>query len=65
MPCQRMIYGYIKVQKKRIKEDCVNHVHKRVARPLHTLLDKRKAQREPLGGKGMLTQDKIKKNNSY
>lgn len=51
------VYGYIKVAKK----DCINHVHKRMFAALRTLSDKKKAQGQPLGGKGRLTQDKIKK----
>ncbi|KAH7961599.1 hypothetical protein HPB52_010717 [Rhipicephalus sanguineus] len=55
------VYGFIKVEKK----DCVNHVHKRMGAALRSLVDKKKAQGEPLGGKGRLTQDRIKKITNY
>lgn len=55
------VYGYIKVAKK----DCINHVHKRMGAALRTLVEKKKAQGGSLGGKGRLTQQKIKKITSY
>ncbi|CAN7942945.1 unnamed protein product [Ixodes pacificus] len=55
------VYGFVKVEKK----DCINHVHKRMGAALRGLVDKKKAQGEPLGGKGRLTQDKIKKITNY
>lgn len=55
------VYGFIKVDKR----DCINHVHKRMGTALRNLVEKRKAQGEALGGKGRLTQDKIKKIQNY
>ncbi|KAM7306501.1 hypothetical protein ISCGN_010204 [Ixodes scapularis] len=55
---QDSVYGYLDIEKK----DCLNHVHKRMGAALRTLVEK-KAQGESPGGKGKLTQDKIKKNN--
>ncbi|CAN8029787.1 unnamed protein product, partial [Ixodes persulcatus] len=55
------VYGFVKVEKK----DCIKHVHKRMGAALRGLVDKKKAQGEPLGGKGWLTQDKIKKITNY
>ncbi|KAH7963500.1 hypothetical protein HPB52_021267 [Rhipicephalus sanguineus] len=58
---EESVYGFVKVEKK----DCINHVHKRRGAALRTLVDKKKAQGQPLGGKGRLTQDKIKKITNY
>lgn len=58
---EQAVYGFIKVEKK----DCVNHVHKRMGAALRALVDKKKAQGEPLGGKGRLTQERIKKIMNY
>lgn len=54
---EESVYGYIDIEKK----DCLNH--KRMGTALHTLQEK--AQGESLGGKGRLTQDKIKKIANY
>ncbi|CAN7947863.1 unnamed protein product [Ixodes hexagonus] len=58
---QDSVYGYLDIEKK----DCLNHVHKRMGAALRTLVEKKKAQGESLGGKGKLTQDKIKKITNY
>ncbi|KAM7311432.1 hypothetical protein ISCGN_008339 [Ixodes scapularis] len=55
------VNGFVKVEKK----DCINHVHKRMGALLRNLLEKKKAQGEALGGKGRLTQDRIKKIQNY
>ncbi|CAN8002053.1 unnamed protein product [Ixodes hexagonus] len=55
------VYGYVTVQKK----DCLNHVHKRMGAALRTLVEKKKAQGNPLGGRGRLTQDRMKKIANY
>lgn len=54
-------YGFIRICKK----DCINHVAKRMGTTLRGVLDKTKAQGESLGGRGRLTQDRIKKIQSY
>lgn len=54
---EESVYEFVKVEKK----GCINHVHKRMGAALRTLVDKKKAQGQPHGGKGRLTQDKIKK----
>ncbi|XP_077502161.1 uncharacterized protein LOC144113128 [Amblyomma americanum] len=54
------VYGYIKVK----KEDCINHVQKRMGTALRTLLSKHKGA-ENLGGKGKLTGSLITKLSSY
>lgn len=51
------VYGFISISKK----DCINHVAKRMGTTLRGVLDKTKAQGESLGGRGRLTQDRIKK----
>lgn len=42
---KQAVYGFIKVDKK----DCINHVHKCMGAALRGLVDKKKAQGEPLG----------------
>ncbi|KAH7972451.1 hypothetical protein HPB52_012439 [Rhipicephalus sanguineus] len=54
-------YGFIQIDKK----DCINHVHKRMGAALRNIVDKKKAQGESLGGRGKLTQEKIKKIANY
>ncbi|CAN7978839.1 unnamed protein product, partial [Ixodes persulcatus] len=53
-------YGFIAFT----KEDCVNHVQKRMGSTLRSLVSKAK-KGEPLGGRGSLTQDLIKRLISY
>ena len=47
------------------KIECVNHVTKRMGTALRTLVEKRKAQKLPIGGRGKLTDDRIKKLTNY
>ncbi|KAH9377429.1 hypothetical protein HPB48_016806 [Haemaphysalis longicornis] len=58
---QDAVYGFIKV----LKKDCINHIHKWMGAVLRALLGKFRAQGEPLGGKGRLAQDRIKKITNY
>uniref|UniRef100_A0A1E1XP14 Putative kolobok-8 hm n=1 Tax=Amblyomma sculptum TaxID=1581419 RepID=A0A1E1XP14_AMBSC len=58
--CNEQIYGFIPLT----KEDCVNHVQKRMGTALRSLVNKAK-KGEALGGKGGLTQDVIKRLTSY
>ncbi|XP_077503578.1 uncharacterized protein LOC144114016 [Amblyomma americanum] len=52
------IYGYIEV----VKEDCINHVHKRMGAALRNLLQRHKgAGKQSLGGRGRLTADLVDK----
>lgn len=57
------VYGYIPIT----KEDCVNHVKKRMGTALRNLVDKHKKSTglESLSGKGRLTGDLINKLSSY
>ncbi|KAH7963459.1 hypothetical protein HPB52_021226 [Rhipicephalus sanguineus] len=56
------VYGFIKVQ----KEDCVNHVQKRMGTALRNLVARHKGgASETLGGRGRLTGDLIAKLSSY
>ena len=47
------------------KEDCVNHVSKRMGTALCTLVATAKAQKQSISGKGKLTEIKIKKIQNY
>ncbi|XP_077513273.1 uncharacterized protein LOC144124468 [Amblyomma americanum] len=58
--CKDEVYGFIPLT----KEDCINHVQKRMGTALRTLVARAK-KGEPLGGKGGLTQDLIKKLTNY
>ncbi|CAN7944761.1 unnamed protein product, partial [Ixodes pacificus] len=53
-------YGFIPFQ----KEDCINHVQKRMGSALRALITKGK-KGQPLGGRGGLTQELIKRLTSY
>ncbi|XP_077521463.1 uncharacterized protein LOC144132728 [Amblyomma americanum] len=56
------VYGYIEIH----KEDCVNHVQKRMGTALRNMVTKQKgAAGESLGGRGKLTLDLIAKLSSY
>lgn len=56
------VYGFIEVE----KEDCINHVHKRMGTALRNVLSKHKGPGlEPLGGRGRLTGDLVTKLSSY
>ena len=47
------------------KEDCVNHVSKRMGTALNKLVVESKAGKESISGKGKQTQDKILKIQNY
>ncbi|KAH7959680.1 hypothetical protein HPB49_013037 [Dermacentor silvarum] len=56
------VYGYINVE----KEDCINHVQKRMGTALRNLIQKHKTEHgESLSGKGRLTGDLITKLTNY
>ncbi|XP_077537466.1 uncharacterized protein LOC144149688 [Haemaphysalis longicornis] len=58
----KKVYGFIQIE----KEDCVNHVQKRMFTNLKTALAKHKGSgSENLGGKGRLTGDLVTKLSSY
>ena len=48
-----------------MKEECVNHVSKRMGTSLNKLVQDCKAQKQPITGKGKLTKEKILKIQSY
>ena len=48
-----------------IKEDCINHVAKRMGTALMNIISESKVQKDAIGGKGKLTQAKIKKIQNY
>ena len=47
------------------KEDCINHVSKRIGSALRNLVAESKAQKQPVSGKGKLTQEKMLKIQNY
>lgn len=55
------VYEFVEIDKK----DCINHVQKRAGTALQNLIDKKRDQGESLGGRGKLTQEKIKIINHY
>ncbi|KAH7977652.1 hypothetical protein HPB49_003139 [Dermacentor silvarum] len=55
------VYGFIDVQ----KEDCTNHVQKRMGTALRNLVQKKKTEGRSLGGKGRLTADLITRLSTY
>lgn len=55
------VYGYIDIE----KEECVNHVQKRMGTALRNLLKHKGCDSKPLGGKGRLTGDLVNKLGSY
>ena len=48
-----------------VKEDCINHVSKRMGTALKNLVSTAKAQKESISGKGKLTKEKISKMQNY
>lgn len=59
---EAQVYGFVPIE----KEDCVNHVHKRMGTALRNLLQKQRAEGKPsLGGKGKLTGELVTKLTSY
>ena len=73
MLCDGDSKAYDAVQKSKVygpftnimKEDCVNHVSKRMGTALRNLIAVSKVQKESLSGKGKLTQEKIAKIQNY
>ncbi len=55
------VYGDIQIT----KEECVNHVSKRMGTALNNLTQQCKAQKNSIGGKGKLTKEKIIKIQNY
>ena len=47
------------------KEDCINHVSKRMGTALRNLVAESKAKKDSISGKGKLTKEKIKKIQNY
>ena len=56
--CQAGVYGKDKLVE---KEDCINHVSKRMGTALRKLVDVTKAQGKSISGRGKLTKEKIMK----
>ena len=54
-------YGDLEVE----KEECINHVTKRMGTALRNMVEKSKAEGEQLGGRGRLTEERIKKLTNY
>lgn len=47
------------------KIECLNHITKRMGTALHNLVQQKKAQKKPIGGRGCLTADRIDKLTEY
>ena len=47
------------------KLDCVNHVTKRMGTALRNLVEKQKSMKQPIGGRGKLTEERIKQLTNY
>ena len=60
--CQDRVYGN---QKSIQKEDCINHISKRMGTALRKLVDVLKAQGKSISGRGKLTKEKIVKIQNY
>ena len=60
--CQERVYGN---QKSIQKEDCINHISKRMGTALRKLVDVLKAQGKSISGRGKLTKEKIVKIQNY
>ncbi|KAH7940305.1 hypothetical protein HPB52_023019 [Rhipicephalus sanguineus] len=59
---EEKVYGFVPIE----KEDCVNHIHKRMGAALRNLLQKSKGEgRASLGGKGRLTAELVTKLTNY
>ena len=58
---QNKVYGETEIK----KEECVNHVAKRMGTALNNLVAQGKAQKDSISGKGKLTKDKIIKIQNY
>ena len=59
---KNQIYG---PSKSVVKEDCINHVSKRMGTALRNLIATSKAQNDSITGKGKLTQEKVLKIQNY
>ena len=59
--CEAKVYGEVEVT----KEDCVNHIYKRMGTALRRLSVEAKAQGSSISGKGKLTNAKIMKIQNY
>ncbi|KAH9381036.1 hypothetical protein HPB48_008250 [Haemaphysalis longicornis] len=55
------VYGFVPIEKK----DCINHVCKRMHTALRNVREQKKAQGVTLGGRGKLTDQKIRRISSY
>ena len=55
------VYGDLKIE----KEDCINHVSKRMGTALRNLVQCCKAEKVSISGKGKLTQEKMRKIQNY
>ncbi|KAH9383266.1 hypothetical protein HPB48_024383 [Haemaphysalis longicornis] len=55
------VYGFVPIEKK----DCINHVCKRMHTALRNVREQKKAQGVTLGGRGKLTDRKIRRISSY
>ena len=56
--CEENIYG---ADKQVVKEECINHISKRMGTALRTLMETCRAQGKSISGKGQLTREKIMK----
>ena len=56
------VYGK---EKMIVKEECINHVSKRMGTALRNLVAESKAQKKPIGGKGKLTKEMMTKIQNY
>ena len=56
------IYG---VDKQVVKEECINHISKRMGTALRKLVETCRAQGKSISGKGQLTREKIMKVQNY
>ena len=59
--CEAKVYGAVEIQ----KEDCVNHVSKRMGTALRKLSTESKSQGSSISGRGKLTQIKMTKIQNY
>ncbi len=59
--CEAKVYGKVKI----CKEDCINHISKRMGTALRKLSAESKSQGASISGKGKLTQAKILKIQNY
>ena len=60
--CEENIYG---VDKQVVKEECINHISKRMGTALRKLVETCRAQGKSISGRGQLTKEKIMKIQNY